>query len=144
MNKHFPSAPLVHLHYRTSFCAGHRLHSQNLSDEENKLLFGKCNYPHGHGHNYVLEVIIKGRVDPDSGLVMNLVALEKIVKETIIDVVDHKYFNYDIPVFTETNPTMENVIVTFWQWLQPHLPEGMLHELRLHETDSCMASYRGE
>jgi 6-pyruvoyltetrahydropterin/6-carboxytetrahydropterin synthase len=136
--------PIVYITRRTTFSAAHRLHSADLSDEQNKEIFGKCNNPHGHGHNYVLEVTVKGEIDPKNGMVMNLVDLKKAIEEAIINEVDHKHLNYDVPVFREINPTAENMVVVFWKLLEMRLPKGMLYEMKLHETENNVAIYRGE
>lgn len=135
---------LVYITRKAGFSASHRLHSNALSDAENKAIFGKCNNPNGHGHNYVLEVTVKGEVDPKNGMVMNLVDLKKAMEEAIINEVDHKHLNYDVPVFKEINPTAENMVVVFWKLLEMHLPKGLLHEVKLFETENNVAVYRGE
>lgn len=135
--------PVVYLTRRASFSAAHRLHSADLSEAENNAIFGKCNNPHGHGHNYVLEVTVRGKVDPQTGMVMNLTDLKAAIEETIIQPMDHKHLNYDVPIFRELNPTAENMVVVFWKLLEEKLP-GLLYELKLHETDNNMVIYRGE
>lgn len=135
--------PVVYLTRRASFSAAHRLHSADLSEAENNAIFGKCNNPHGHGHNYVLEVTVRGKVDPQTGMVMNLTDLKAAIEETIIQPMDHKHLNYDVAIFRDLNPTAENMVVVFWKLLEEKLP-GLLYELKLHETDNNMVSYRGE
>jgi 6-pyruvoyltetrahydropterin/6-carboxytetrahydropterin synthase len=136
--------PIVYLTRRAVFSASHRLHSADLSDAENRRLFGKCNLPNGHGHNYVLEVTVKGEVDPKTGMVMNLADLKQAVAETIEAEVDHRHLNLDCPSFKGINPTTENLVVVFWKLLSKKLPKGLLHELKLHETENNVAVYRGE
>ena len=136
--------PIVYLTRRAVFSAAHRLHSPKLSDEENRQLFGKCNHPHGHGHNYVLEVTIRGEVDPATGIVMNLADLKTAISETVEAEVDHRHLNHDCPSFRGINPTSENLVVVFWKLLQARLPKGALYELKLHETENNVAIYRGE
>jgi 6-pyruvoyltetrahydropterin/6-carboxytetrahydropterin synthase len=135
---------LVYITRKAGFSASHRLHSHTLSDAENKAIFGKCNNLNGHGHNYVLEVTVKGEVDPQNGMVMNLVDLKKAMEEAIINEVDHKHLNLDVPLFKEINPTAENMVVVFWKLLEMHLPKGLLHEVKLFETENNVAVYRGE
>jgi len=134
----------VYLKRRSRFSASHRLHSAHLSDEENAKLFGKCNWENGHGHNYVLWVTVAGNIDPKSGIVMDLVDLKKVIEENVIKKVDHRHLNFDIEEFKELNPTAENMVKVFWQWLEPALPENLLYELTLYETENNVAVYRGE
>ncbi len=135
--------PVVYITRRTTFSASHRLHSNELSAEENRQIYGKCNHPNGHGHNYVLEITVRGEVDARTGMVMNLVDLKKAMEEEILDLVDHKHLNLDVPFFQKIVPTAENMAVVFWQLLEPALPPGMLYEVKLHETENNVAIYRG-
>lgn len=136
--------PKAILSRRATFAASHRLHSDSLSDQENEALFGKCNRANGHGHNYVMEVLIKSEIDPNTGLIMNLVDLKSIIEKTILDEVDHKHLNHDVEWLKGTNPTTENLVVAFWERLEKVLPQGFLHEIKLHETENNIAIYRGE
>jgi 6-pyruvoyltetrahydropterin/6-carboxytetrahydropterin synthase len=135
-------ASIVYLSRRLVFSASHRLHSSKLSDAENKKLFGKCNLENGHGHNYTLEVTVRGGVDPKTGMVMNLADLKQVIADVIEHEFDHKHLNKDCPSLTGINPTTENLVVVFWQLLAGKLPG--LFELRLHETENNVAIYRGE
>jgi 6-pyruvoyltetrahydropterin/6-carboxytetrahydropterin synthase len=132
----------VFLSRRATFCASHRLHSNKLSAAENKKLFGKCNNPNGHGHNYVLEVIVSGKVD-STGVVIDLTKLKEIIEESVVSRVDHKHLNLDVPEFKGVNPTAENMAVIFWEWLEESLPKNLLYEVRLQETENNTAIYRG-
>lgn len=134
---------MTYITRRATFSASHRLHVASLSDEDNRRIFRKCNSPNGHGHNYVLEVTVKGNIDPVTGLVMDFTDLKAAIKDTILDQVDHKYLNLDVPIFKDLNPTAENMAVVFWNWLDHVLPAGMLHEIKLWETENCWAVYRG-
>ncbi len=136
--------PIVYLSRRLVFSASHRLHSPGLSDAENKKIFGKCNHPNGHGHNYELEVVVRGEVNPSTGMVMNLSDLKAAIADTIEAEMDHKHLNLDCPSLKGINPTTENLVVVFWKLLAARLPKGLLHELRLHETENNVAIYRGE
>lgn len=136
--------PEAYLSRRETFSASHRLHSPKLSDLENQKLFGKCNHPHGHGHNYILEVTVKAKIDPKTGLVMNLTELKKIIRSEVIDKLDHKHLNLDIEEFRLLNPTAENIALLIWKWLEKALPPGFLFEVKLHETENNVAIYRGE
>ena len=99
------------------FSAAHRYHSDRLSDEENRHVFGKCNRPHGHGHNYRLEVTVSGAVDPVTGMVMNLADLDRILREVVVDRLDHSFLNHDIEHFATVVPTCENIVL----WLVDQL-----------------------
>jgi 6-pyruvoyltetrahydropterin/6-carboxytetrahydropterin synthase len=136
--------PIVYLTRRAVFSASHRLHSPALSDAENRQLFGKCNLANGHGHNYVLEVTVRGEVDPRTGMVMNLADLKSAISEAIEAEFDHRHLNIDCPSLKNINPTTENLVVVFWRKLENKLPKGMLYELRLHETENNVATYRGD
>jgi len=136
--------PNVYLSRRAVFSASHRLHSPALSDEENRELFGKCNRPGGHGHNYTVEVVVQGEIDPRSGIVMNLAELKEILEKTVLRDFDHRNLNVDVPEFRDANPTAENIAVAIWKRLEGALPAGLLHEVRLHETENNVVVYRGE
>jgi 6-pyruvoyltetrahydropterin/6-carboxytetrahydropterin synthase len=133
----------VFLQRRVTFCSSHRLHSDQLSDEKNKRLFDKCNHINGHGHNYILYVTLKGRPDPITGMVMNIVDLKKIIDTVVFNKVDHKNLNLDVSEFKILNPTVENITIVFWNWLQAALPPGLLYEIKLYETENNSAIYRG-
>jgi 6-pyruvoyltetrahydropterin/6-carboxytetrahydropterin synthase len=134
----------AYLTRKTTFSAAHRLHNPELSCEENQETFGKCNNPYGHGHNYTLEVTVKGEIDPRTGMVMNLSQLKQAVEEAVVEPMDHKHLNQDVGVLQGVNPTVENLVVVFWKLLVRRLPTGMLAEVRLSETENSSAVYRGE
>ena len=133
----------VFLQRRVTFCSSHRLHNEALSEAENKQIFDKCNYINGHGHNYVLYVTLKGAPDPVTGMVINIVDLKKMIDLAVFDKVDHKHLNLDVPEFKTVNPTVENMTIVFWDWLQEVLPHGLLYEVKLYETENNSAIYRG-
>ena len=126
------------------FSASHRLHSLELGDTENQRIFGKCNNPHGHGHNYVLEVTIKGKVNPKTGLVTNLGFLDRTIEEQIYTRFDFKHLNLDTSEFETINPTSENFVKVLWDILEPHLKPVELYRLRLRETPRSYFDYYGE
>jgi 6-pyruvoyltetrahydropterin/6-carboxytetrahydropterin synthase len=126
------------------FAAAHRLHSAALSDEENRALFGKCNNPHGHGHNYVLEVTVGGEPDPRTGLLIDLALLDRTVHEQVVDRYDHRHLNLDIEEFRELIPTSENVVRVIWERLQEALPAGALRRVTVRETERNVFTYEGE
>jgi len=136
--------PTVYLSRRAVFSSSHRLHSEHLSDEENHRLFGKCNNPRGHGHNYTVEVVVKGEVDPRTGIVMNLTDLKRAIDETVMRELDHRNLNEDVPAFRGVNPTAEMIAVTIWKMIEPRIGGASLHEIRLHETENNVVVYRGE
>ena len=135
---------MVYLTRRATFSAAHRLWSNQLSDEENYALYEKCANPNGHGHNYVLEVTIRGIPDPRTGMILNLTDMKRITEEQVISSVDHKHLNYDVPWLEGVIPTAELLVVAFWKRLQHGFPAGMLYEVKLHETENNIALYRGE
>lgn len=136
--------PMVLLTRTYEFCAAHRLHSPELSEEANAELFGKCNNPAGHGHNYILDVTVCGDIDPQTGSIVDLARLDSLVNTEVVDRYDHKNFNLDLPEFSGVNPTTENLVRVIWDRLAP-LPRGcVLHEVAVHETDRNTFSYSGE
>jgi 6-pyruvoyltetrahydropterin/6-carboxytetrahydropterin synthase len=137
------SLPITYLTRREHFSAAHRLWSDELSPAENNALFGPCARPHGHGHNYVLEVTLRGAVDPTTGIMVNLTELRDAMRTLIVDEVDHRHLNCDVAICAGVNPTTENLAVLFWRILHPRFP-GVLHEVKLFETEKNWASYRGE
>ena len=126
------------------FAAAHRLHSEQLSAEENRRVYGKCNYEHGHGHNYTLQVTIAGEIDPLTGMLMNLWDLDAMVREHLYNEVDHRHLNHDVPFLKEINPTVENLAVAFWKRLEGKMPVGIrLKRVRLIENHHNHADYYG-
>ncbi|XP_017665374.1 PREDICTED: 6-pyruvoyl tetrahydrobiopterin synthase isoform X1 [Lepidothrix coronata] len=138
------SARLARLSRSVTFSACHRLHSKSLSDEENLKLFGKCNNPNGHGHNYKVTVTVRGQIDPVSGMVMNLTDLKEYMQEGIMEPLDHKNLDEDVPYFAEVVSTTENVAVFIWENLQRLLPPGILYKVKVHETEQNVVVYKGE
>ena len=134
---------MVYLTRRATFSAAHRLWSEALNEDENYTIYDKCANPHGHGHNYTLEVTIHGRPDPRTGMVFNLTAMKQIMHEQVIDWVDHKHLNYDVPWLEGIIPTTEMLVIKFWERLVRAFPEGLLYDVTLHETENNSASYRG-
>lgn len=126
---------------KAHFNAAHKLHNPNWSDEKNREIFGKCNSPNYHGHNFDLEVRIRGKVNPDTGFVMDLAVLGKLVKEEIEERFDHKNLNEDCPEFAETQPTTEHFVKIIHDILKPHLKDGQLLHITLHETQKNSAEY---
>jgi 6-pyruvoyltetrahydropterin/6-carboxytetrahydropterin synthase len=122
---------------RESFSAAHQLHDCDLSEAENRRLFGKC--VHLHGHNYVLEVVVSGEISETTGYVLDLKHLSEVVCRQIISDVDHRNLNTDVPWLKGRIPTAENLALSFWDRLEPELPDGMLRSVRVTETDKNWA-----
>ena len=135
--------PIVTVTRRLRFNAAHRLHNPALSDEENAALFGKCNNPNWHGHNYVLEVAVEGPIDERTGYVIDLSRLKSIVQHEVIDRVDHRNLNVDVEFMRGVNPTAENIVVACWRVLERHVVPGRLRRLRLWETENNYVEYEG-
>lgn len=137
--------PLVHVTRTIEFNAAHRLHNPAFSDDWNRETFGKCNYPHGHGHNYVLEVTVAGEPDPNTGYVMDLGVLKVLLETHIVSKVDHRFINLDVDFMQGILPSTENLVVAFWQQLAPHLPASVrLAKMRLAETSRNAVEYYGD
>ena len=134
---------MVHLTRRYSFAASHRLHSPRLSEEENQQAYGKCNNPYGHGHNYVVEVTVSGRVDPATGMVAHLRELDGFVEREVLEVFDHKYLNEEVAAFRERVPTTENLCIEIHNRLRG-FPGAHLERVRLEETSLNTFEYSGE
>ena len=122
---------------RESFNAAHQLYDPDLSDEENRRLFGKC--ANLHGHNYILEVVVTGQIDQATGYVLDLKTLSDIICTQVIRDVDHRNLNTDVPWLKGRIPTTENLAQAFWERLRPELPDGQLRSVRLWETDKNWA-----
>ncbi|NIR45120.1 MAG: 6-carboxytetrahydropterin synthase [Gemmatimonadetes bacterium] len=136
--------PIVRITRRLHFSAGHRLHNPELSEEENREIYGLCNNPAGHGHNYGLEVTLRGEVDPRTGYVYDLKRLKRLVEEAVLADVDHANLNVDVPWMQGVVPTAENIAVQIWRRLESELPAGMLERIRLTETERNVVEYSGE
>lgn len=115
-----------------------------FSDEKNAAIFGLCNNPNGHGHNYVMEVTLRGEVCPDTGMVFDLKALKKLTQKEIIDKVDHKNLNVDVDFLQGLIPTAENLAIKFWEILEPKIQQGRLYEVKLYESERNFVVYRGK
>ena len=131
---------MVCLTQQFEFSASHRLHNDELSDEENRELFGKCNNPNGHGHNYVVEVTLSRSQDQDG---VNLPEFETKVKNLVVDRLDHKHLNCDVEYFTNVNPSVENIAIAIFNWLDGQFGEDQLVNVRVYETPKTWADYSG-
>jgi len=135
---------MIYVTRRAEFSASHFYHNPHLSPEENRRIFGKSNNPHGHGHNYTLEVTVAGEVDPTTGMVMDLKELKKLLESEVLQLMDHKFLNEEVPVFSKTIPTTENIAIEVWKLVCPKLTLGRLHRIRLYETPDLYVDYFGE
>lgn len=129
---------------RMRFNAAHRVHNPALSDEENVRIFGKCNNPNGHGHNYTLEVAVRGPINERTGYVIDLGVLRDVVEREVIEKTDHRNLNIDVDYMRGINPTTENIVVEMWRVLAPVVQPGQLIRLRLWETENNYVEYEGE
>lgn len=127
---------------RTTLSASHRLHSDAMSAEENQAVYGKCNNPHGHGHNYVVEVLVGGAVDAETGMVVNLAALDEVMRKKVLDRFDHANLNLD-PYFKNRVPTTENLCRAVFELLRDAMPMGELEQVRVEETENNCFEYCG-
>ncbi len=134
--------PTVAVTRRVHFNSAHRLHNPDLSDAENRRLYGACNNPHFHGHNYELDITVTGEIDPVSGYVADLGTVKRIAEERVVQRLDHRNLNLEVPEFAEHNPTTENLVVVIWRLLDGHLP-GTLTRLVLWETPRNYVTYEG-
>ena len=128
---------------KAEFSASHVCASPELSPEENELLYGKESRPHGHGHNYVLEVTLRGDPDPVHGMVLDLKALKGIIREEVLDVYDHRFLNREVRPFDVVVPTLENIVRDIWGRLAGPIGAmgASLHSIRLHESEELFVDY---
>ena len=138
---------MIYVSRQEHFNAAHKLHNPNWSDERNREVFGPCANVNWHGHNYDLIVTVKGQPDPETGFVVDLKGLSQLIKQHIIDVVDHKNLNLDVPFMAGRMASTENLIVAFWEILARELPKlsttAQLHALKLYETPRNFVEYFG-
>ena len=125
----------VAVYRRAHFNAAHRLHNPALSDQENARLFGKCNYPNYHGHNYELEVCLTGEINATTGYVYDLKILNDLIKDKVLEKFDHKNLNLDTKEFKHLNPTAENIAVVIYELLRPEIDAALDLKIRLYETE---------
>jgi 6-pyruvoyltetrahydropterin/6-carboxytetrahydropterin synthase len=135
---------MVYVTRKAQFCAAHRLYNPQWSDEKNSAVFGKCNNPNGHGHNYEIEVTVAGDPPRETGMVIDLKKLADIIECEIVDRVDHKHMNVDVDFMSGCIPTAENMALAFWKILEPKIKEGRLVSIKLSESGNNFVEYRGE
>ena len=130
---------------RVEFSASHVCRNPELSDEENRALYGPASNPHGHGHNYVLEVTLDGTPDPVTGMVFDLKELKDVVNREVVDPMDHRFLNYEVPPFDRVIPTVENVAAEIWRRLERNFQGNVrLANVRLYETEDLFVDFAGE
>jgi len=136
--------PVVRATRRAHFCAAHRLHREEWSEEQNREVFGACSNPNWHGHNYTLDVTVEGPVDPETGFVMNLKDLKQAMAGRVVDDVDHRNLNLEVPWMDGVMPSTENFAVAIWDRLENALPDGVrLQRVVLRETPNNVVEYTG-
>ncbi len=128
---------------KANFNAAHRLYRPDWDEEKNNAVFGKCNNPRFHGHNYDLIVSVTGEIDTETGYVMDMKVLKDLIKEHVEDALDHKNLNLDVPEFKNLNPTAENIAVVIWNKLRPHIENEKELEVVLYETPRNFVTYNG-
>jgi 6-pyruvoyltetrahydropterin/6-carboxytetrahydropterin synthase len=143
-----PAAPrvltgTVYITRQVHFNSAHRLHNAAKSQKWNEAHYGLCTNPHWHGHNYVLEVTLKGVPDPETGYIMDLGELKRILQETVVNKCDHHNLNEEVDFLRGINPSTENLVIAFWHEIAPHIHAGQLHCVRLYETPRNFAEFHG-
>ena len=130
---------------RAEFSASHVCGQSSLSTEQNRELYGPASNPNGHGHNYVLEVTLEGDPDPATGMIFDLKTLKEIIQRNVIEPMDHRFLNYEVPPFDKIVPTAENLAAEIWRRLEPHLKgeRARLQNVRLFETEDLYVDYAG-
>ena len=131
---------------RVDFSASHICYHDKFSEAENRSMYGPAANRNGHGHNYILEVTLDGAPDPVTGMVLDLKALKDILNREVVDVMDHRSLNHEVPPFDKIVPTVENVAIDIWNRLKPHFDAGpaRLRKVRLYETEDLFVDYLGE
>src|SRR5262249_25276816 len=137
-----PGSAKLELGRRYRFAASHRLHSEQLTEDENWRVYGKCNNPYGHGHNYVLEVRVSGEVDAATGMIANLADLDGFVEREVLEAFDHRSLNEEVPAFREQVPTTENLCVEIFRRLRA-FPNAKLQRVRVEETNNNSFEFTG-
>jgi len=135
---------MVYLTRKAEFSAAHYYHNPQWSPEENQRVFGKSANLNGHGHNYTLEVTVKGEPETKSGFVIDLKELKAIMQREVIEVMDHRMLNKEVPEFATAVPTTENLAIAIWNWLEGKLKVAKLHRIRVYETPDLFVDFYGE
>lgn len=135
---------MIYLTRRADFSASHYYHNLEFTPEENLRVFGKCANLNGHGHNYTLEVTVKGEVDARTGFVVDLKDLKSLIEREVTDAMDHRHLNKEVPEFKTQIPTTENLAIVIWKRLEPKLTMAKLHRVRVYEAEDLYADFYGE
>lgn len=135
---------MIYLTRKAEFSASHYYHNPDWSPEENLRVFGKCANLNGHGHNYTLEVTVAGEVDEVTGFVIDLKLLKDILEREVLDGLDHRHINKEVPEFADCVPTTENLAIAIWSRLESHLHPARLYRVRLYEQPDLFVDYYGE
>ena len=135
---------MVYLTRKEHFNAAHMVRNDSWSEEKNREVFGKCANKNWHGHNYNLFVTVKGNPNPDTGFIMNVKELSRIIQTEVLDKLDHKNLNLDVSFMAGVMPSTENLAIAIWKQLAPHIKECQLHCIKLYETENIYAEYYGE
>ncbi len=131
----------VSVYRKEHFCAAHRLNNPSWNEEKNYTVFGKCNNPNFHGHNYELNVKVTGEPDPDTGFVIDLKNLSDLIKDAVLEKLDHKNLNLDVPEFLHLNPTAENIVIVIYNMLRDKIDKKLDLQVRLYETPRNFVEY---
>jgi 6-pyruvoyltetrahydropterin/6-carboxytetrahydropterin synthase len=135
---------MVYVTRRATFNSAHRVFNPNLTDEENLKIFGNCSNPNWHGHNYILEVVVAGEVNQQTGYVIDLKYLKEIISKYVIEKVDHKNLNLEVDFMKGIQPSAENIAIQIWKQLEKRIPNGKLYSVKLYETENNYFEYKGE
>lgn len=134
---------MIYLTRKCEFSASHYYHNPQWTEEENRRVFGKCANLNGHGHNYTLEVTVKGEIDPATGFVIDLKQLKDILNREVLEAMDHRHLNKEVTEFASRIPTTENIAIAIWQRLEKKLHRAKLHRVRLYELPDLFVDYYG-
>lgn len=135
---------MIYLTRREHFNGAHRLFNPTWTEEQNDAVFGKCANKNWHGHNFELFVTVKGKPDPNTGFVINAHDLSRMLKKEVVEKLDHKNFNMDVPELKDVMPSIENLATLIWRWIEPNLKGCQLHCIKLVETENIFVEYYGE
>jgi 6-pyruvoyltetrahydropterin/6-carboxytetrahydropterin synthase len=138
-----PLKGVVTITRQVHFNSAHRLWNPSKSQAWNTRQFGLCTNPHWHGHNYVMEVSLRGEPDPDTGCIMDLGVLKRILHEAVVDKCDHRNLNDEVDFLRGVIPSTENLVIAFWGQIEPRIPKGLLYSVKLYETPRNFAEYHG-
>ena len=135
---------MILLTRKAEFSASHYYWIDSWTDDENRRVFGKCSNRNGHGHNYTLEVTVKGEIDPNTGFVVDLKELKDVMEREVVSVYDHRHLNLEVPEFKTAQPTTENIAIAVWKRLEGKIAGASLHRVRVYEMPDLFADYYGE